>query len=144
MVNKTDFPILFKEAFEKTMSIKTIISGFRTSGICPFNPEATLTEKLMPSDGGTVTVSQVQQATTSDKSAEQNAVITPGTSKGFSPLPGACKNPLVPMGFSLFYIKITVCVKKSLHQHLGPCCLHLTVFSLYIHSPLLLENKKFL
>ena len=30
MVNKTNFPILFKEAFEKTMSMKMIISGFRT------------------------------------------------------------------------------------------------------------------
>ena len=30
MVTKTNFSILFKKAFEKTMSIKTIISGFHT------------------------------------------------------------------------------------------------------------------
>ena len=63
MVNKTNFPILFKEAFEKTMSMKTIISGFHTSGICPFNPEAILKERLMPSDDATGIVNQVQQAT---------------------------------------------------------------------------------
>ena len=45
MLNKTNFPILFKEAFEKTMSTKMIISGFRISGICPFNPEAILKER---------------------------------------------------------------------------------------------------
>ena len=98
MVNKTNFPILFKEAFEKTMSMKTIISGFRTSGICPFNPEAILKERLMPSDDATGIVNQVQQATPSDKSTEQNQTITPATSKGFSTLPGTCLNPLVPMG----------------------------------------------
>ena len=97
-VNKTNLPILFKEAFEKTMSMKTIISGFRTSGICPFNPEAILKERLMPSDDATGIVNQVQQATPSDKSTEQNQTITPATSKGFSTLPGTCLNPLVPMG----------------------------------------------
>ena len=97
-VNKTNFPILFKEAFEKTMSMKTIISGFRTSGICPFNPEAILKERLMPSDDATGIVNQVQQATPSDKSTEQNQAITPATSPGFSIIPGACQNPLVSTG----------------------------------------------
>ena len=95
MVNKTNFPIQFKEAFEKTMSMKMIISCFRTSGICPFNPEAILKERLMPSDDATGIVRQVQQATPSDKSTEQNPAITPATSQGFSTLPGACQNPLV-------------------------------------------------
>ena len=49
-VNKTNFPILFKEAIEKTVSMKMIISGFCTSGICPFKPEAILKERLMPYD----------------------------------------------------------------------------------------------
>ena len=80
------------------MSMKTIISGFRISGICPFNPEAILKERLMPSDDATVTVNQIQQATPSDKSAEQNPVKTPATSQGFSTLPGACQNPLVSTG----------------------------------------------
>ena len=97
-VNKTNFPILFKEAFEKTMSMKTIISGFRTSGICPFNPEAILKERLVPSDDATGIVNQVQQATPSDKSTEQNQAITPATSPGFSIIPGACQNPLVSTG----------------------------------------------
>ena len=79
-VNKTNFPILMKEAFEKTMFINTIISGFCTPGICPFNPEAILKERLMPLDDATVTVNQIQQATPSDKSAKQNSVITLATS----------------------------------------------------------------
>ena len=33
------------------------------------------------------------------------------------------------------------CVTKSSHQDCGPCYLHLPIFFLYIHSPLLLENK---
>ena len=42
----------------------------------------------------------------------------------------------------LFHIKITVSVKKSLHQHCGPCYLFtLAYFFLYINSPFLLENK---
>ena len=80
------------------MSMKTIISGFRTSGICPFNPEAILKERLMPSDDATGIVNQVQQATPPDKSTEQNQAITPATSQGFSTLPGACQNPLVSTG----------------------------------------------
>ena len=98
----------------------------------------------MPSDDGTVTINQVQQSIPSDKSAEQNPVITPATSQGFLRLPGACKNPLVSTEFSLLDIKSTASVRKSLHQDLGPCCLHFPMFSLYIHSPLLLENKKLL
>ena len=96
----------------------------------------------MPSNDATVTVNKVQQATPLDKSAEQNSVITPATSKGFSTLPGACQNPLVSTGSSLF--KITASVKKSFHQDLCLCHLHLPVFFLYIHSPFLLENKKLL
>ena len=80
------------------MSMKLIISGFRISGICPFNPEAILKERLMPSDNATVTVNQIQQATPSDKSAEQNPVKTPAPSQGFSTLPGACQNRLVSTG----------------------------------------------
>ena len=38
-------------------------------------------------------------------------------------------------------MKITVSVTKSSHQDCGPCYLHLPIFFLYIHSPLLLENK---
>ena len=41
-------------------------------------------------------------------------------------------------------MKITVSVTKSLHQDRGQCYLHLPIFFLYIHSPVLLENNKFL
>ena len=43
---------------------------------------------------------------------------------------------------SLFHKKITVTVTKSLHQDCGPCYLHLPIFLLYMHSALLLANKK--
>ena len=49
----------------------------------------------MPSDDATATVNQVQPATPSDKSAEQNPIKTPTTSHDFLMLPGACQNPLV-------------------------------------------------
>ena len=41
-------------------------------------------------------------------------------------------------------MKINASVTKSSHEDRDPCCLHLTIFFLYIHSPLLLENKKLL
>ena len=59
------------------------------------NPEAVLKERLILSDDATVTVNLVQQATPSDKSAEQNPVKTPAISQGFSTLPGACQNTFV-------------------------------------------------
>ena len=45
---------------------------------------------------------------------------------------------------SLFHVKITASVTKSLHQVRGPCNLHLPIFLLYMHSPLQLANKKLL
>ena len=45
---------------------------------------------------------------------------------------------------SLFHLKITVSFTKSSHQDHGPCYLHLPSFFLNMHTPLLLENKKFL
>ena len=74
------------------------ISGFRTLGICPFSLEVILKKKLMPSAAATSIVNQVQQATPSDKSTEQNPAITPATLQSFSTLPKACQNPLVSTG----------------------------------------------
>ena len=37
--------------------------GIPTSRICPFNPEAVLKERLIPSDGVTITTNQNQPAT---------------------------------------------------------------------------------
>ena len=42
---------------------------------------------------------------------------------------------------SLLHIKITVSVTKSLYQDCATCYLHLPIFFLNIHSPLLLEKK---
>ena len=45
---------------------------------------------------------------------------------------------------SFFRMKSTANVTKSLHQDCGLYYLHLPIFLLYTHSPLLLENKKLL
>ena len=47
-INKTNFSAVFKEAFEKTMSIATVRNGFRKCGICPYNPDAIDKSRLMP------------------------------------------------------------------------------------------------
>ena len=39
-VNKANFHLIFKEAFNRTMSIATVIAGFRKTGIYPFNKTA--------------------------------------------------------------------------------------------------------
>ena len=39
IINKTNFPVIFREAFEKTMCPTMIISGYREAGIYPFNPD---------------------------------------------------------------------------------------------------------
>ena len=43
---------------------------------------------------------------------------------------------------SFFHMKITASDRKILHEGCNPCCLHLPIFSIYMYSPLLLENKK--
>ena len=79
--------------------MKKFISGFGTSGICPFDHlgyvymSIWLRKQLMPSVDATVIINQVQQATPSDKSTEQNPVKTPATSQDSSTFPGACQNP---------------------------------------------------
>ena len=52
--------------------------------------------------------------------------------------------PAFWLNISLFHMKITASVTKSSHQDSGPCYLHLPTFFLYIHTPVLLQNKKFL
>ena len=49
-INKTNFPIVFKEVYEKSMTMSTIKSEFRATGIYPFNPNAILKDCLMPSE----------------------------------------------------------------------------------------------
>ena len=81
--------------------MKTIVSDFYTSRICPLNPKTILKEILMPSDDATITINQVQPATPSYKLAEQNLVKKPTTLQVFSTLPGGCQNPLVSTGLIL-------------------------------------------
>ena len=53
-INKTNFAVIFKEAFEAAMNMKTIINGFRLIDIYPFNPNATKKQKLMPTNIATL------------------------------------------------------------------------------------------
>ena len=39
-INKTNFTAVFKESFERSMSLASIKNGFRKTGIYPFNAEA--------------------------------------------------------------------------------------------------------
>ena len=45
---------------------------------------------------------------------------------------------------SLFHMKITASVTKSSYQDGGPYYLHLPIFFLHIHTPVLLQNENFL
>ena len=45
---------------------------------------------------------------------------------------------------SLFHMKITASVTKSSHQDRDPYYLQLPIVFFYIHTPLLVENKKLL
>ena len=47
-INKTKFTAIFKESFERSMSLATIKNGFRKIGIYPFNPEAIDKTRLIP------------------------------------------------------------------------------------------------
>ena len=47
-INKTNFTAIFKESFERSISLATITNGFRKTGIYPFNPEAINKASLIP------------------------------------------------------------------------------------------------
>ena len=49
-INKTIFPIVFKEAYEKSMTMSTMKSGFCATGIYPFNPNVILKDHVIPSE----------------------------------------------------------------------------------------------
>ena len=50
VITKFQFSALFAETWSKGMTISNITSGFRTTGICPFNPKAIL-DKFSSSKG---------------------------------------------------------------------------------------------
>ena len=47
-INKTNFTAIFKEFFERSMSLATIKNRFRKTGIYPFNPKAIDKTRLIP------------------------------------------------------------------------------------------------
>ena len=49
MITKFQFSALFAEAWSRGMTISNITSGFRTTGVCPFSPNAIL-DKLFNSE----------------------------------------------------------------------------------------------
>ena len=60
-INKTNFTAIFKESFERSMSLSTIKNGFRKTGICPFNPEAIDKTRLIPLDNNNTPSSSLPQ-----------------------------------------------------------------------------------
>ena len=49
VITKFQFSALFAEAWSKGMTISNVTAGFRTTGVCPFNPKAVL-DKLSNSE----------------------------------------------------------------------------------------------
>ena len=49
VVAKQDFAKVFKGPFERAFSISNVTAGFEKSGIFPFNPNAIVTAKMLPS-----------------------------------------------------------------------------------------------
>ena len=47
-ISKTNFTVIFKESFERSMSLATVKNGFRKTGIYPFNPKAINKTRLIP------------------------------------------------------------------------------------------------
>ena len=47
-INKTNFTAIFKEPFERSMSLPTIKNGFRKTGVYLCNPEAIDKTRLIP------------------------------------------------------------------------------------------------
>ena len=47
-INKKNFAAIFKESFQRSMSLVTIKNGFRKTGIYPFNPSAIDKTRLIP------------------------------------------------------------------------------------------------
>ena len=47
-ISKTNFTVIFKESFERSMSLATVKNGFRKTGIYPFNPKAVNKTRLIP------------------------------------------------------------------------------------------------
>ena len=52
-INKTNFTAIFKESFERSMSLATIKNGFRKIRIYPFNPKAIDKTRLIPIEPST-------------------------------------------------------------------------------------------
>ena len=63
-VNRTNFTAIFREAFEKSMSIPSIKNGFRKCGVYPFSPEAIDWSKIFSDDASPIASASV--ATTSN------------------------------------------------------------------------------
>ena len=63
-VNRGNFTVLFREAFEKSMCISSIKNGFRKCGVYPFSPEAIDWSKVISDDASPI--ASASAATTSN------------------------------------------------------------------------------
>ncbi|XP_065894490.1 mucin-3B-like isoform X1 [Dysidea avara] len=65
VITKFHFSSLFSEAWSKSMTINNISSGFRTTGVCPFNPDAILSKfpKQKETDESTTSKSPAKPVT---------------------------------------------------------------------------------
>ena len=73
VITKFHFSSLFSEAWSKSMTINNISSGFRTTGVCPFNPDAILSKfpKQKETDESTTSKSPAKPVTFSAETVKK-------------------------------------------------------------------------
>ena len=112
-INKTNFTAIFKESFERSMSLPTIKNGFRKTGIYLCNPEAIdktrlITIKSSPSSTPLIPTSTLpgtakveSKPTENLEKSEHNFTIT---SSGKTPSGTSTQNILIKMNINSQYI----------------------------------------
>ena len=99
-INKTNFTAIFKESFERSMSLATITNGFRKTGIYPFNPKAINKTSLIPIELSPSSTPIIATSTlpgvesTPDDNLEESQYDFTNTSSEKTPLGTATQNIL--------------------------------------------------
>jgi len=78
-VSKKSFTPLFKEAYERALSVSTIKKGFRKCGIVPFDPEAIDKKRLMPNNNAAPNLPSTTSTDAADIDLSVNIDLTTTT-----------------------------------------------------------------
>ena len=74
-INKTNFTIIFKDAFDKPVTMATIQNGFRKCGIYPFDRNAIDRSRLMSSNSNKFLESTIASASVSSKDSTNESTL---------------------------------------------------------------------